>query len=222
MVNNNLNKSLKGGILETLVLTLAPLLFWICTKCVLGTAMIVGCILFFRTLFIKKDNLQQEIGEKVRFSTFAKVGMFIVILATLLVIIFHIPTHRAKVEETHNEPEQTEIVSEEKQEEVSEDDKTEETSKPTVDPNARRTANGTLDKHGKYTNNDGSLKDEIKVTKEANDPTKAKPEAKTTTGKTETLLLTVLIQKQMKKQKKLLRMLEKMILKRLTIIRMTS
>ncbi|MBR2785699.1 MAG: hypothetical protein IKD74_06950 [Clostridia bacterium] len=184
--NNNLNKSLKGGILETLVLTLAPLLFWICTKCVLGTAMIVGCILIIRTLFIKKDNLQQEIGEKVRFSTFAKVGMAIVILATLLVIIFHIPTHRAKVEETHNEPEQTEIVSEEKQEEVSEDDKTEETSKPTADPNGRQVkGTRTFDAHGAYTNPDGSLKDKITATKEANDPTKSAPKAETTTGSKE-------------------------------------
>lgn len=54
------------------------------------------------------------------------------------------------------------------------------------DPNQRVTKNGTVDKHGKYTNEDGTLKDEIKTTKEHNKEAKSS----TTTGSKENTIKT--------------------------------
>lgn len=51
-----------------------------------------------------------------------------------------------------------------------------------ADPNQKVTNNGTVDKHGKYTNDDGTLKDAIEKTTEANDPTKNPAKTETTTG----------------------------------------
>ena len=188
MVQNNNNlKSLKGGVIEALVLTLAPLLFWICTKCVLGTSLIVGGLLIFRTIFLKKAQVEEETGKSVNFSKAAKIGMIALLILLISVIMLHLPSHIKGNEDVHSEPEQTQVVSEEEQkEEVAEDDKTEETSKPAVDPNGRQVkGTRTYDAHGAYTNPDGTLKDKITATKEANDPTKNAPKAETTTGKTE-------------------------------------
>lgn len=75
------------------------------------------------------------------------------------------------------------------------DDGNKETEAPTEDevkeenhkdPNQKVTKNGTVDKHGKYTNEDGTLKDEIKTTTEHN---KA-PETKTATGSKENTIKT--------------------------------
>ncbi len=184
--NNNLRNSQRGGLLETLVLTLAPLLAWIITKCVLCTAIVVVYLLVVRFVLNRKASIEVMTQKTVEFKKGAKVLFVLTTIACALFILWHTMVFNAINADTNKEPETVEVQPEKQKEEVEADDKTEETSTSTQgDPNARRTANGALDKHGKYTNNDGSLKDEIKVTKEANDPTKAKPEAKTTTGKTE-------------------------------------
>lgn len=54
------------------------------------------------------------------------------------------------------------------------------------DPNQKVTKNGTVDKHGKYTNDDGTLKDEIKTTTEHNKEAKST----TTTGSKENTIKT--------------------------------
>lgn len=186
--NNQLSNTQRGGMLETLFLCLAPMLFWIIVKEVLCTGLFITLLMVIKYAMLKKANAKERglVPSKYFYITFG--GLTAVIVA---IMGYHMVfCHNVKTEANVNkEPETVESVPEEQKEEVKADDKTEETSKPTVDPNARRTANGTLDKHGKYTNNDGSLKDEIKVTKEANDPTKAKPEAKTTTGKTENTIV---------------------------------
>jgi hypothetical protein len=184
--NNNLRNSQRGGLLETLVLTLAPLLAWIIAKCVLCTAIVVVYLLVVRFVLNRKASIEVMTQKTVEFKKGAKVLFVLTTIACALFILWHTMVFNAINADTNKEPETVEVQPEKQKEEVEADDKTEETSTSTQgDPNARRTANGALDKHGKYTNNDGSLKDEIKVTKEANDPTKAKPEAKTTTGKTE-------------------------------------
>jgi hypothetical protein len=180
---NNLNKTQKGGMLETLFLCLAPMLFWIIVKEVLCTGLFITLLMVIKYAMLKKQNASEKglVPSKAFYLLFGGIIAIIVTIMTCHMVF----CHNTNTEEVSKQPETVESVPEEQKQEVEADDKTEETSKPTVDPNARRTANGTLDKHGKYTNNDGSLKDEIKVTKEANDPTKAKPEAKTTTGSTE-------------------------------------
>ncbi len=184
--NNNLRNSQRGGLLDTFGLTLAPLLAWIITKCVLCTAIVVVYLLVVRFVLNRKASIEVMTQKTVEFKKGAKVLFVLTTIACALFILWHTMVFNAINADTNKEPETVEVQPEKQKEEVEADDKTEETSTSTQgDPNARRTANGALDKHGKYTNNDGSLKDEIKVTKEANDPTKAKPEAKTTTGKTE-------------------------------------
>ena len=185
--NNNLRNLQRGGMLETLFLCLAPLLFWIIVKEVLCTSLFIALLLVIKYAMMKKANAKARglVPSKYFYITFGGITAVIVAIMGYHMVF----CHNNNTEEVNKQPETVESVPEE-QKEVEADDKTDETSNATEgDPNARRTANGTLDKHGRYTNNDGSLKDEIKVTKEANDPTKAKPEAKTTTGSKENTIV---------------------------------
>lgn len=188
MVENNNNLSYtqqRGGILETLVLTLAPLLAWLLTKCVLCTALVVAYLLIVRFILNRKETLKAKLTK-------AGKGLIAVLtIFTALFIFLHTFVLNAKDYDTNKEPETVETQHEEqKEEEVTEDDKTEETSNQAVDPNGRMVkGTRTFDAHGAYTNPDGSLKDKITATKEANDPTKNAPKAETTTGKTENTIV---------------------------------
>jgi hypothetical protein len=188
MVENNNNLSYtqqRGGILETLVLTLAPLLAWLLTKCVLCTALVVAYLLMVRFILNRKETLKAKLTK-------AGKGLIAVLtIFTALFIFLHTFVLNAKDYDTNKEPETVETQHEEqKEEEVTEDDKTEETSNQAVDPNGRMVkGTRTFDAHGAYTNPDGSLKDKITATKEANDPTKNAPKAETTTGKTENTIV---------------------------------
>ena len=182
--SNNFNTQRRGGMLETLVLTLAPLLAWLLTKCALCTAIVVAYLLIVRFILNRKATLKAELTKA------GKGFVTVLTIVCALFIFLHTCVLNAKNVDTHNEPETVETQPEEEKEEVKADDKTEETSNATEgDPNARRTKNGTLDKHGKYTNPDGTLKDAITVKTEANNPNKAPAKAETTTGSTKNTIV---------------------------------
>ena len=183
--NNLVNTQRRGGMLETLVLTLAPLLAWLLTKCALCTAIVVAYLLIVRFILNRKATLKAELTKA------GKGFVTVLTIVCALFIFLHTCVLNAKNVDTHKEPETVETQPEEqKEEEVKADDKTEETSNATEgDSNARRTKNGTLDKHGKYTNPDGTLKDAITVKTEANNPNKAPAKAETTTGSTKNTIV---------------------------------
>jgi len=183
--NNQLsNTQRRGGMLETLVLTLAPLLAWLLTKCALCTAIVVAYLLIVRFILNRKATLKAELTKA------GKGFVTVLTIVCALFIFLHTCVLNAKNVDTHKEPETVETQPEEQKEEVKADDKTDETSNATEgDPNARRTNNGTLDKHGRYTNPDGTLKDAITVKTEANNPNKAPAKAETTTGSTENTIV---------------------------------
>lgn len=185
---NNLSKSQKGGMLESLFLCLAPMLFWVCVKEALCTGLFITLLMVIKYARTKKANAASKglVPSKFFYVTFGSLTAIIVgIMACHMIFC-----HRAKTEDTNTQPEEVVVVPEEQIEEVESDDKTEETtSTNSVDPNARRTTNGALDKHGKYTNPDGTLKDAIEKKTEANNPNKAPAKAETTTGKTENTIV---------------------------------
>ena len=185
--NNQLSNTQKGGMLETLFLCLAPMLFWIIVKEVLCTGLFITLLMVIKYAMLKKANAKERglVPSKYFYITFG--GLTAVIVA---IMGYHMVfCHNNKTEEVNKQPETVESVPEE-QKEVEADDKTDETSNATEgDPNARRTNNGTLDKHGRYTNPDGTLKDAITVKTEANNPNKAPAKAETTTGSTENTIV---------------------------------
>lgn len=187
--NNNLSDTQRrGGMLESLFLCLAPLLFWIVVKEVLCTSLFIALLLVIKYAMIKKSNAKAKglVPSKYFYITFG--GLTAIIVA---IMGYHMAfCHNVKTEDTKAEP-QVSVVpeEEEKEDEVKADDKTEETSNQ-KEPNGRKVAGTrTWDAHGAYTNPDGTLKDAIVATKEANDPTKSAPKAETTTGKTENTIV---------------------------------
>lgn len=186
--NNQLSNTQRGGMLETLFLCLAPMLFWIIVKEVLCTGLFITLLMVIKYAMLKKANAKQRglVPSKYFYITFG--GLTAVIVA---IMGYHMVfCHNVKTEDNVNkEPETVESVPEEQKEEVKADDKTEETSNQ-KDPNGRKVAGSrTWDAHGAYTNPDGTLKDAIVAKKEANDPTKSAPKAETTTGKTENTIV---------------------------------
>lgn len=186
--NNQLSNTQRGGMLETLFLCLAPMLFWIIVKEVLCTGLFITLLMVIKYAMLKKANAKQRglVPSKYFYITFG--GLTAVIVA---IMGYHMVfCHNVKTEVNVNkEPETVESVPEEQKEEVKADDKTEETSNQ-KDPNGRKVAGSrTWDAHGAYTNPDGTLKDAIVAKKEANDPTKSAPKAETTTGKTENTIV---------------------------------
>lgn len=195
--NNQLSNTQRGGMLETLFLCLAPMLFWIIVKEVLCTGLFITLLMVIKYAMLKKQNAKERglVPSKYFYITFA--GLTAVIVA---IMGYHMVfCHNVKTEVNVNkEPETVESVPEEQKEEVKEDekteevkadDKTEETSNQ-KDPNGRKVAGSrTWDAHGAYTNPDGTLKDAIVAKKEANDPTKSAAKAETTTGKTENTIV---------------------------------
>ena len=186
--NNQLSNTQRGGMLETLFLCLAPMLFWIIVKEVLCTGLFITLLMVIKYAMLKKANAKERglVPSKYFYITFG--GLTAIIVA---IMGYHMVfCHNTKTEEVNKEPETVESVPEEqKEEEVKADDKTEETSNQ-KDPNGRKVAGSrTWDAHGAYTNPDGTLKDAIVAKKEANDPTKSAPKAETTTGKTENTIV---------------------------------
>ena len=186
--NNQLSNTQRGGMLETLFLCLAPMLFWIIVKEVLCTGLFITLLMVIKYAMLKKANAKERglVPSKYFYITFG--GLTAVIVA---IMGYHMVfCHNVKTEANVNkEPETVESVPEEQKEEVKADDKTEETSNQ-KDPNGRKVAGSrTWDAHGAYTNPDGTLKDAIVAKKEANDPTKSAPKAETTTGKTENTIV---------------------------------
>ena len=161
------------------------MLAWLLTKCALCTAIVVAYLLIVRFILNRKATLKAELTKA------GKGFVTVLTIVCALFIFLHTCVLNAKNVDTHKEPETVETQPEEqKEEEVKADDKTEETSNATEgDSNARRTKNGTLDKHGKYTNPDGTLKDAITVKTEANNPNKAPAKAETTTGSTKNTIV---------------------------------
>lgn len=185
--NNQLSNTQRGGMLETLFLCLAPMLFWIIVKEVLCTGLFITLLMVIKYAMLKKANAKERglVPSKYFYITFG--GLTAIIVA---IMGYHMVfCHNTKTEEVNKEPETVESVPEEQKEEVKADDKTEETSNQ-KDPNGRKVAGSrTWDAHGAYTNPDGTLKDAIVAKKEANDPTKSAPKAETTTGKTENTIV---------------------------------
>lgn len=186
--NNQLSNTQRGGMLETLFLCLAPMLFWIIVKEVLCTGLFITLLMVIKYAMLKKANAKERglVPSKYFYITFG--GLTAVIVA---IMGYHMVfCHNVKTEANVNkEPETVESVPEEQKEEVKADDKTEETSNQ-KDPNGRKVAGSrTWDAHGAYTNPDGTLKDAIVAKKEANDPTKSAAKAETTTGKTENTIV---------------------------------
>ena len=121
--NNLVNTQRRGGMLETLVLTLAPLLAWLLTKCALCTAIVVAYLLIVRFILNRKATLKAELTKA------GKGFVTVLTIVCALFIFLHTCVLNAKNVDTHKEPETVETQHEEqKEEEVTEDDKTEETS----------------------------------------------------------------------------------------------
>ena len=195
--NNQLSNTQRGGMLETLFLCLAPMLFWIIVKEVLCTGLFITLLMVIKYAMLKKQNASERglVPSKAFYLVFGGITAVIVAIMGYHMVF----CHNVKTEVNVNkEPETVESVPEEQKEEVKEDekteevkadDKTEETSNQ-KDPNGRKVAGSrTWDAHGAYTNPDGTLKDAIVAKKEANNPNKAPAKAETTTGSTENTIV---------------------------------
>ena len=97
--NNLVNTQRRGGMLETLVLTLAPLLAWLLTKCALCTAIVVAYLLIVRFILNRKATLKAELTKA------GKGFVTVLTIVCALFIFLHTCVLNAKNVDTHKEPE---------------------------------------------------------------------------------------------------------------------